>query len=80
MKKVGSEKPTNASVLAIWSKIEYGRAGEASNDNSNQQTAGARLVPKIILVEPDRLLVGTESFGVFEFAKPARLSASAGGN
>jgi hypothetical protein len=24
VKKVGSEKPMKASVLAIWSKIEYG--------------------------------------------------------
>ena len=25
VKKVGSEKPTKASVLAIWSNSEYGR-------------------------------------------------------
>ena len=25
VKNVGSEKPTKASVFAIWSKIEYGR-------------------------------------------------------
>lgn len=39
--------------------------------------AGARLVPKTILIEPDRLLLGTESFGVFEFAKPAKPPANA---
>ena len=28
VKKVGSEKPMKASVLAIWSKTEYGRVAE----------------------------------------------------
>ena len=28
VKKVGSEKPTKASVVAIWSKSEYGRVAE----------------------------------------------------
>ena len=30
--------------------------------------AGAPLTPKVILVEPNRLLLGTESWGVFDFA------------
>ena len=28
MKNVGNEKPMNASRLAMWSKIEYGRTAE----------------------------------------------------
>jgi hypothetical protein len=37
--------------------------------------SGAPLVPKTILVEKDRLLIGTDSFGVFDFAKPAKIPA-----
>ena len=29
VKKVGSEKPMKASVVAIWSKIEYGRTADS---------------------------------------------------
>ena len=37
--------------------------------------SGAPLVPKTILVEKDRLLIGTDSFGVFDFAMPAKIPA-----
>jgi hypothetical protein len=36
--------------------------------------AGARLTPKTILIEPDRILLGTDSFGIFDFARPAKSS------
>ncbi|MGB9242183.1 MAG: hypothetical protein WCC03_02440 [Candidatus Acidiferrales bacterium] len=38
--------------------------------------AGAPLSAKTILVEPDRLLLGTEAWGIFDFAKPAKASAN----
>lgn len=37
--------------------------------------SGAPLVPKTILIERDRLLIGTDSWGVFDFAKPAIIPA-----
>ena len=36
----------------------------------------APLTAKAILVEPDRLLIGTESWGIFDFAMPAKASAN----
>ncbi|MGA9999770.1 MAG: hypothetical protein WBQ04_06600, partial [Candidatus Acidiferrales bacterium] len=38
--------------------------------------AGAPLSAKAILVEPDRLLLGTEAWGIFDFAKPAKAPAN----
>jgi hypothetical protein len=35
--------------------------------------AGARLEPSVILVEPDRLLIGADPQGIYEFPKQARL-------
>jgi hypothetical protein len=38
--------------------------------------AGAPLSAKAILVEPDRLLLGTEAWGIFDFVKPEKGSAN----
>lgn len=38
---------------------------------------GARLEPCVILVEPDRLLLGADPLGVFDFARPDKLPAEA---
>ncbi len=38
--------------------------------------AGAPLSAKAILVEPDRLRLGTEAWGIFDFAKPAKAPAN----
>lgn len=37
---------------------------------------GAPLSAKAILVEPDRLLLGTEAWGIFDFVKPEKASAN----
>jgi len=34
---------------------------------------GARVEPSMILVEPDRLVIGSDPQGIYEFAKPGRL-------
>jgi hypothetical protein len=34
------------------------------------------LSAKAILVEPDRLLLGTEAWGIFDFVKPEKASAN----
>jgi hypothetical protein len=39
--------------------------------------AGAPLTAKAILIEPDRLLLGTESWGIFDFARPAKAPSNA---
>jgi len=36
---------------------------------------GARLDANLILVEPDRLLIGSDPLGVYEFARPDKKSA-----
>ena len=38
--------------------------------------AGAPLSAKTILVEPDRLLLGTEAWGIFDFVKPEKAPAN----
>jgi hypothetical protein len=38
--------------------------------------AGAPLSAKAILVEPDRLLLGTEAWGIFDFVKPEKVPAN----
>jgi hypothetical protein len=35
--------------------------------------SGSRLEPSVILVEPDRLLIGADPQGTYEFPKPAKL-------
>jgi hypothetical protein len=39
--------------------------------------SGAPLVPKAILVEPDRLLLGSDAWGIFDFPRPAKANTSA---
>ncbi len=50
MKKVGSEKPTNARVLAIWSKIEYGRVAAKMPTGSATAMASSCAAPITIKV------------------------------
>ena len=47
VKKVGSEKPMKASVLAIWSKSEYGRVAAYTPTGSAMSSASTCEEPMI---------------------------------
>jgi hypothetical protein len=75
---LGVDPVTQEIWIAVGNDLlRFGNLGVPIASYRTLSPAGARLVPKTILIEPNRLLLGTDSFGVFEFAKPAKPPANA---
>jgi hypothetical protein len=70
--------PTTQEIwIAIGNELRrFDKNGIAIGSYRTLSPAGAPLSAKAILVEPDRLLIGTESWGIFDFAIPAKASAN----
>ncbi len=74
---VGVDPVTHEIWIAVGNELlRFENLGVQIASYRTLSPAGARLVPKTILIEPDRLLLGTDSFGIFEFAKPAKPAAN----
>ena len=69
--------PTTQEIwIAIGNELRrFDKNGVAIGSYRTLSPAGAPLTAKAILVEPERLLLGTESWGIFDFAMPAKASA-----
>jgi hypothetical protein len=63
--------------IAIGNELRrFDKSGAPIGSYRTLSPAGAPLSAKVILVEVDRLLLGTEAWGIFDFAKPARTATN----
>jgi hypothetical protein len=63
--------------IAIGNELRrFDKNGVSIGSYRTLSPAGAPLSAKAILVEPDRFLLGTDAWGIFDFARPAKASAS----
>ncbi|MGH9745260.1 MAG: hypothetical protein ACRD59_04025 [Candidatus Acidiferrales bacterium] len=70
---LGVDSVTQEIWIAVGDELlRFDKDGARSGAYRTLSPAGAPLFPKMILVEPDRLLLGTDSFGVFDFARPVK--------
>jgi len=72
----------DATTQEVWAAIgnaliHFNRDGNRVATYRTVTRDGARVEPKAILVEPRRLLLAADPIGVFEFARPDRISPSA---
>ena len=70
MKKVGSEKPMKASVVAIWSKIEYGRTADIVPIGSATRIASSWAEPSTKSVVGSRCRMSVSTFTRLANEKP----------
>jgi hypothetical protein len=63
--------------IAIGNELRrFDKNGVAIGSYRTLSPAGAPLSAKAILIESDRLLLGTEAWGIFDFARPAKASTN----
>lgn len=71
---LGVDPQTQDIWLAIGTLlIHFDKEGQRIASFRTFTPDGARLEPSMILVEPDRLLIGSDPQGTYEFPKPAKL-------
>ncbi|MBZ5660879.1 MAG: hypothetical protein LAO08_10775 [Acidobacteriia bacterium] len=71
---VGVDPQTQDVWLAIGTLLmHFDKEGQRIASFRTFTPGGARLEPSMILVEPDRLLIGADPQGTYEFPKPAKL-------
>lgn len=71
---VGVDPQTQDVWLALGTLlIHFDKEGQRIASFRTFTPGGSRLEPSMILVEPDRLLIGADPQGVYEFPKPAKL-------
>jgi hypothetical protein len=71
---IGVDPKTQDVWLALGTLlIHFDKDGERLASFRTYSPGDARIEPSAILVEPDRLLIGTDPLGIYEFPKPARL-------
>jgi hypothetical protein len=70
--------PTTQEIwIAVGNELRrFDKNGVAIGAYRTLSPAGAPLNAKAILVDSDRLLLGTDAWGIFEFIRPARATAS----
>jgi len=74
----GVDPATQEIWIAVGEQLfRFDNQGARIGSYHTLSPAGAPLTPKTILVESKRLLLGTESWGVFDFARPAKASVAA---
>jgi hypothetical protein len=67
--------------IAIGNELRrFDKNGAPIGSYRTLSPAGAPLSAKAILVEPERLLLGTEAWGIFDFVKPEKVSANSSGH
>ncbi len=71
---IGVDPQTQDIWLAIGTLLmHFDKEGQRIASFRTFTPGGARLEPSMILVEPDRLLIGADPQGTYEFPKPAKL-------
>jgi hypothetical protein len=71
---VGIDPKTQEIWMAIGTLLmHFDKDGQRIASFRTYLPQGARVEPSMILVEPDRLVIGTDPQGIYEFPKPARL-------
>jgi hypothetical protein len=74
---IGVDAVSQEIWLAVGDELlRFDKDGARLGSYRTRSPSGAPLFPKFILVESDRLLLGTDSFGVFDFARPAKIPAT----
>jgi len=74
---LGVDPVTQEIWIAVGDELlRFDKDGARTGLYRTLSPAGAPLSTKLILVEPDRLLLGTEAWGIFDFARPAKASAA----
>jgi hypothetical protein len=78
IRALGIDPATQEIWAAIGNRLlHFDKDGVRSTVYRTFTPDGARLEPNTILVEPDRLLLGADPLGVFEFARPDRIPPAA---
>jgi hypothetical protein len=71
---VGVDPQTQDVWLAVGTLLmHFDKEGQRIASFRTYTPGGTRLEPSMILVEPDRLLIGADPQGTYEFPKPAKL-------
>ena len=71
---VGVDPQTQELWIAIGTLLmRFDKDGERLSSFRTYTPSGARLEPSQILVEPDRLVIGADPQGIYEFPKPEKL-------
>ena len=72
---MGVDAKTQEVWLAIGTLLmRFDKDGQRLASFRTYLPGGAGLEPGMILVEPDRLIIGSDPQGIYEFLKPAKLS------
>jgi hypothetical protein len=75
---IGVDAASGETWLAIGNALlHFDKDGGRRSTHHLFMPDGAPLEPKVILVEPDRLLAGADPIGIFEFEKPDKNPAAA---
>ncbi len=71
---IGVDPKTQEIWMAIGTLLmHFDKDGQRIASFRTYLPQGARTEPSMILVEPDRLVIGSDPQGIYEFPKPARL-------
>jgi hypothetical protein len=74
---LGVDSATGEIWIAIGNELRrFDKNGVPIGSYRTLSPTGAPLSAKAILIEPDRLLLGTEAWGIFDFAKPEKAPAN----
>lgn len=72
---VGVDPQSQELWIAIGTLLmRFDKDGERLSSFRTYTPSGARLEPSQILIEPDRLVIGADPQGIYEFPKPEKLS------
>jgi len=77
---IGADPATQELWAAVGNMLlHFNKDGSRRAAYRTLTPEGARLEPRTILVEPDRILLGADPLGIYEFARPDRPRAGAAG-
>ncbi|HYL45985.1 MAG TPA: hypothetical protein VEU52_03070, partial [Candidatus Limnocylindrales bacterium] len=75
---IGVDAASGETWIAIGNAlVHFDKDGARGSTHHLFMPDGAPLEPKVILVEPERLLAGADPIGIFEFEKPDKNAAAA---
>jgi hypothetical protein len=75
---IGVDAASGETWIAIGNALlHFDKDGGRRSTHHLFMPDGAPLDPKVILVEPERLLAGADPIGIFEFERPAKTAAGA---
>jgi hypothetical protein len=72
---IGVERATGEVWMAVGNSVhKFDKNGTRRGDYKLYTPEGARLEPRTILIERDRLLIGSDPLGIYEFERPEKKS------